>query len=246
MNHSASSTTCPPPEWSNAINTPSPIFFPSASPTPKLSSTPTKKPPSPVDWHEEMTRDERQTEAGLNAATINSTVLGAKKKYSEINKASFTFDGDLTRPELDSLLEKLQQSTLSADTMTSSFLGDLDDDILPEDLFAVLSAATDTLTNFQNEVPPTSTATMTPQVQKQLQQESDSQQLRQWLEQLPEVLQQDDTDDTPIPLDIEQGPTTAQEMKRASFIKVGRQWVSRMKKVAAGTTGTSNIATYKK
>jgi hypothetical protein len=125
-------------------------------------------------------------------------------------------------------------------------LGDLDDDILPEDLFAVLSAATDTLTNFQNEAPPTATATMTPQLQKQLQQESDSQQLRQWLEQLPEVLQQDDTDDTPSPLDIEQGPTTAQEMKRASFIKVGRQWVSRMKKVAAGTTGTSNMTTNKR
>jgi hypothetical protein len=196
-----------------------------------------------------MTRDERQTEAAVNNNTTNCTTLTAKKKYAEINKASFTFDGDLTRPELDSLLEKLQQSTLSADTMTSSFLGDLDDDILPEDLFAVLSAATDTLTNFQNEAPPTATATMTPQLQKQLQQESDSQQLRQWLEQLPEVLQQDDTDaadNTPMPLDLDQGPATAQEMKRASFIKVGRQWVSRMKKVAAGTTGNSTITTSKK
>jgi hypothetical protein len=73
--------------------------------------------------------------------------------------------------------------------------------------------------------------------------------LRQWLEQLPEVLQQDVTDDadnTPMPLDLDQGPTSAQEMKRASFIKVGRQWVSRMKKVAAGTTGNSTITTYKK
>ncbi|KAI8335105.1 hypothetical protein BC941DRAFT_431239 [Chlamydoabsidia padenii] len=166
------------PDWSNnTINTPSPIFFPSASPTPKLSSTPTKKPPSPVDWHEEMNRDERQSEAN--------------KRYPE---ASFTFDGDLTRPELDSLLEKLQQSTLSADTMTSSFLGDLDDDILPDDFFAVLSAP-----------PPIS-----PQMQKQIQQESDSQQLRQWLDQLPDVV-----------------PGETREMKWASFVK---QWMSRMKK----------------
>jgi hypothetical protein len=212
MTHSSSF-----PEWKNTVNTPSPIFFPSSSPTPKLSSTPTKKPPSPVDWHEELARDES-----------NSAARARRNNDLHHHHVPFTFDGDLTRPDLDLLLEKLQQSTLSTDTMTSSFIGDLDDDIPPDDLFAVLSLAAAATDDDDNN----NKATITPSSQDNTSssnhhhhlQESDSQQLRQWLEQLTEFPPEDN---------VSTETSTPQELKRASLVKFGKQWVTRMKKAAS-------------
>ncbi|KAI8093677.1 uncharacterized protein BX664DRAFT_330304 [Halteromyces radiatus] len=200
-------------------NTPSPIFFPAASPTPKLSSTPSKKPPSPVDWHHELLCEEK-----------NNNHMSRSSNNPSLYKPPFTFDGDLTRPELDVLLEKLQQSTLSADTMTSSFLGDLDDD---DDIDEDIQLNDDddfflTAGMLLSGIELSKQQDNTQQQQQQQQQISDSQQLRQWLEQLPET-----------GLKEEQGSsvskashTNPQEMKRASFIKLGKQWVTRMKKAA--------------
>ncbi|ORZ08596.1 hypothetical protein BCR42DRAFT_424496, partial [Absidia repens] len=243
MTHSSSI-----PEWQNTINTPSPVFFPSSSPTPKLSSTPTKKPPSPVDWHEELVRDESNSAA-------RETARARRNNDLHHHQPSFTFDGDLTRPDLDLLLEKLQQSTLSTDTMTSSFIGDLDDDIPADDLFAVLSLAAATTTNgpaantalaaatttdgttthFSSDDQHTTNPTplyINPHLEKQIQHESDSQQLRQWLEQLPDFSSELPSGAT--------AASTPQEMKRASLVNFGKQWVTRMKKAASN--GTNNIS----
>ncbi|KAI8366745.1 uncharacterized protein BYT42DRAFT_587734 [Radiomyces spectabilis] len=50
------------------LSTPSPVFFPSASPTPKLYSTPNKKPPTPVNWQQQQHQpqhEEQCTEESL-------------------------------------------------------------------------------------------------------------------------------------------------------------------------------------
>ncbi|CAO3592948.1 unnamed protein product [Absidia cylindrospora] len=236
-------------EWQNTINTPSPVFFPSSSPTPKLSSTPTKKPPSPVNWHEELVRDESNSAA-------RETARARRNNDLHHHHLPFTFDGDLTRPDLDLLLEKLQQSTLSTDTMTSSIIGDLDDDIPADDLFAVLSLAAATTTNepstnmavaataitddttttpFSSDEQYTTNATassINPHLQKKIQHESDAQQLRQWLEQLPEFSSESSSETTTA--------STPQEMKRASLVNFGKQWVTRMKKAASNGTNSIN------
>ncbi|CAO3610949.1 unnamed protein product [Cunninghamella echinulata] len=62
-------------------------------------------------------------------------------------------------------------------------------------------------------------------MQKKLQQESDSQQLRQWLDQLPEIEQGEQLEKI-----LNQ---TSQRMKRASLVNVGKQFVTKMKKAAS-------------
>ncbi|KAI9309059.1 hypothetical protein BJ944DRAFT_259156 [Cunninghamella echinulata] len=211
----------PSTQWNNTTNTPSPVFFPSASPTPKLSSTPSKKPPSPVDWQQDLVGEESN-----------------KVKHPGLHNVPFTFDGDITRPELDVILQKLQQSTLSADTLTSSFVEEEEEE--GEGLFN--DEIQDDLMNQQFCNDNTNIKSnedfidfpIQQHMQKKLQQESDSQQLRQWLDQLPEIEQGEQLEEI-----LNQN---SQRMKRASLVSVGKQFVTKMKK-AAGSNNNNHKKT---
>ncbi|KAI8071043.1 hypothetical protein BC940DRAFT_295108 [Gongronella butleri] len=215
-------------DWSSSINTPSPLYFPEASPTPKLSSTPSKKPVSPVDWQQEMRPDE-----------LRDPTLSLNSPASTLARARHSLDGDLTRPELEAILDKLQQSTLSADTLTSSFHGDIgadDDDSIPDDadlleLLVHQAAEPATVVN--------STTLAAQQRQREIQKVSDSQQLQQWLQRLPTALDDNDDghpqekDDSASSSSSSSPAPASSDLKRVSLVHVGKQWMTRVRRATS-------------
>ncbi|ORX55553.1 hypothetical protein DM01DRAFT_1334948 [Hesseltinella vesiculosa] len=206
-------------EWSNANNTPSPLYFPEASPTPKLASTPSKKPVSPIDWQHQ-----------LDIQDISSPA-GDALPNSKGRQPGFSFDGDLTRPDLDVILDKLQQSTLSADTMTSSFLGDLDDDVDIVENDNIYDLLVQARSEDDDQVLMTADPALliAQQQQREIQKASDSQQLQQWLQHLPHDLA---TDDVPAEAGLASASSHS-DVKRASLVHVGKQLMTRMRRAAS-------------